>query len=705
MPVAPRRASPYARAVSEPTTPASSDRLRKLAGRLGLGCGVGALLSAASLIGAVYAYARWADAQAQAAQVAQEAAAKETFGPALAELVAKPAPVYDIDETIRVVHEIDLALQQKLTPEEYLRFMARQDYRHVAPEVLAARKEMLDLSFQLYAKQTEKDEREATWATSSEILLTTLSVVSVQGDVGGTGVAGGFHVDRDQARRALADLQQQRQEKQALSAELRVIEDQLFERTLDYSLVYYKYVDEWDRLCNLRDRAYLAVNNRDWPAAQAASREAIAVAPDEKEAHLLLALALIEGGNEDDLPEASAILDDYTQKHPDATAPALLLKGAIARKRGDDAGATLALQQSAAYYPKQADTLTSMLNPYKMRSYLRKSREGGWIVELYQSTMIGAGYFSPDLQLAALSFKKGDFHGGKVKVLDHFARRRAQGQWDAILSDVQFSQGLLGEQFRQIFPQDAWIDLVTSRAMFASGLNVSLNNRSDRELKNASLVLCVHFTDMHPDDYETFTPERTIPSVPPHAETAFGSVDLTREVGGRPKTLDDVVTMRAILVTDDAVLWVDTEDFKKLEAKTFDEAREAKRPLPEQRTEWHQRLSHTLDDTARTLRDEQATLKAKPSYGFKDTVEIELPAQLAILKPVFTLEYGGETFKATSNQIDGDHIVLSFDGVGNFDGGETGEVKLDVDSVFGAVQLTWSPSGAMNWSYAGSAPR
>lgn len=703
MPLAVRPARPYAVPVSEPMT--SSDRWRKLFGRLGLGCGVLAVLGALGLVGGIWAYVRWAEAQRLQAEAAQEAAAKETFGPALTGLDAPPARPYDIDETIRVVHEIDAALQQKMAPEDYLRLMARQDYRDVAPEILKARKEMLDLSFQLYAKQTEKEERDATWAMSSELLLTALSVVSVQGDVGATGINGGFHVDREQARKALADLQEQRRAREDLGDEIRAIEDQLFERTLDYSLVYYKYVDEWDRLCNLRDRAYLAVNNRDWTAAAAASREAIAMAPDEKEAHLLLALALIEGGNADDLPEAKATLQDYTQRHPDATAPALLLQGVIARRSGDTAAATLAFQQSAAYYPKQAESLTSMLDPYKQRSFLRKSREGNWIVELYQSTMIGAGYFSPDLQLAAQSFDAGDFYGGKKKVLDHFARRRAQGQWDAILSDVQFSQGLLGEQFRQIFPQDAWVDLETSRSMLSSGLQVAVNNRSDRELKNASLVLCVHFTDMHPDDYETFSPTRTIPSVPPRTKTDFGEVDLHREVGGRDKTLDDVVTLRAILVTDDAVLWVDTEDFKKLEAKTYAEAEKAKRPLPDQKTDWHQKLAHTMDDTARTLRDDQATLTAKPSYGFKDALQIELPAQLAILKPVFTLEYGGQQFKATSNVIDDDHIVLTFDGVGNFDGGETGDVKLDVDSVFGSVQLTWAPGGAMAWSYAGSAPK
>ena len=120
-------------------------------------------------------------------------------------------------------------------------------------------------------------------------------------------------------------------------------------------------------------------------------------------------------------------------------APAFLLLGVHQSRLGQDSQAQLSFQQAAAYFPKQAKQLTDMLNPYEMRSFLRQSREGQFIVEMYKSTMLGAGYFSPDLQMAKVLFDKGDDAGGRLKVLDHFARRRTQQQWDFIISDVAFS--------------------------------------------------------------------------------------------------------------------------------------------------------------------------------------------------------------------------------------------------------------------------
>ena len=112
--------------------------------------------------------------------------------------------------------------------------------------------------------------------------------------------------------------------------------------------------------------------------------------------------------------------------------------GVVEGQRGDFGAAQLHLQQSATYYPKQADQLSDMLDPYKQRGFLRKSREGGLIIELYKSTMLGGGTFSPDLQLAKLLFEQGDFEAGRKKVMDHFARRRAQQQWDFIISDLRY---------------------------------------------------------------------------------------------------------------------------------------------------------------------------------------------------------------------------------------------------------------------------
>ena len=137
----------------------------------------------------------------------------------------------------------------------------------------------------------------------------------------------------------------------------------------------------------MRDQAYLAATTEEWSTVASAARKVIEMAPHEKEAHLPLALALVEGGPQI-LPEVDAreVLDAYMQEHPDATAPAFLLLGAEQARRKDYRGAELSLMQSAAYYPKQARALSDLFDPYEARSFLRATREGGDVLHQYEST-------------------------------------------------------------------------------------------------------------------------------------------------------------------------------------------------------------------------------------------------------------------------------------------------------------------------------
>jgi hypothetical protein len=110
-----------------------------------------------------------------------------------------------------------------------------------------------------------------------------------------------------------------------------------------------------------------------------------------------------------------------------------------------------------------------MLDPYKMRTFLKRSREGNLIVDEYKATMLGAGFWSPDLELAKMMFDRGDDEGGRAKVLDHFARRRTQGEWDLILQDIAFCHDLLGPRFWEIFPRRATSTSGSPRRSCATG--------------------------------------------------------------------------------------------------------------------------------------------------------------------------------------------------------------------------------------------
>ena len=639
--------------------------------------------------------------RSEQALVAHRAQAEQDFAPVYDRLdQAAAAPTYDLDETIKVIHEVDLALAESDDLGAYLRSMARRDYAGVAPEVLAARRDLMDVLFELYAKQAEIEDQEEMWSLTSELLLTTLSVVGGEADMGPLGPRGSIQIDKEQAQQMLDELRDRQEVRMDLGRDERELESRLVDSLVDYAAVYHRYVEEWDRLCTVRDRAYLAAWNGDWPTTLAAADEAIRMAPHEREAHLLKALALVELGELGDSEgpaEVDEVLAAYIDAHPDATAPAFLLLGLAEARRGRTEQARLHLQQAAAYYPKQADVLGDMLDPYRMRSFLRKTREGSYVIELYKSTMLGAGSFSPDLQLARLFFEEGNFEAGRVKVMDHFSRRRTQQQWDFLLSDIAFSQTLLGEDFRRIFPEDHYLDLEVKPTMMGGKLEVGVVNRSGRALHNATLVLALHFTDMHADDYETFVAGKTQPAVMPHDSTDFGTVPIEFNLHGVLKSVDDIVTHRAILVADEAVLWVDTDAYKIAEAEEFRAGRADAGDRAEAQARAAVAAGGRRTNLVERIVDEaqsRSTLSIDQRALVSDGVTITLPKELAVLRPLFRLKYGDDVFTADDNLIVGDQIELSFDSVQDFDDGQpTGQLELVASTVLGDLVWTWGPEG------------
>ncbi|MSQ04329.1 MAG: hypothetical protein EXR71_21020 [Myxococcales bacterium] len=630
----------------------------------------------------------WSRAQEKAALTASAAEAEELAAPVREKMDAARATPVDIDTTIRVVHEIDRALADHGTLRAYLSAAAAQDYAGVAPDVLEAREAILDVLFRMHALQTVADEKEEVWKVSAEYLLKTMSLVEVQG---GLTPGAAVDIDRAQAQKLLEELRREKAEHARVANALRGEEDALYTAVSGYARTLKPHIEAWERLCLLRDRSRLAARNGDWAASLAAAEEAIAASPTEREAHLLAAQALLEGGNEEDLPRAEALLAGLLSERSDQSAPALLLTGVLLRRRGDPAGARLAFEQSASMYPKQAEALQDTLDPYRQRAYLDQSRQGGWILEGYRSTMLGAGYYSPDLQLAKDMFDRGQFEQGKQRVLEHFGRRRAQAQWDFLLSDIQFCLDLLGDDYRSIFPEDAWLDLVVAPELLSGGITLSVDNRSERTLRNVTLVLAIQYTDMLPGQYVATAADRTLPAVLPREATDFGRMDVDTEWLGKNKTRADVVQHRAVLLSDDAVVWVDTDAFKMAEAREFQ-----RRPSKANPT-----MASRMDVLTREA-GAAATVTAAMRLG-NDGVVLRLPRGLSILAPVFTLEYGGQEIAATRNVIEGDEIVLDFRGLANFESPDAslGDLVLTVRSLFGERRLRWAPAGGMRWRFVG----
>ena len=270
-----------------------------------------------------------------------------------------------------------------------------------------------------------------------------------------------------------------------------------------------------------------------------------------------------------------------------------------------------------------------------------------------------------------------------------------------IIRDLQFCEDFLRDDYHLILPEQGWLDLEAQETTFGSELKVAVNNRSDRTLHNASLVLCLHFTDMHPDDYETFTP-RTEPELPAHETTSFDNVEVDFALAGVDKTVDDVASIRAVLVSNEAVVWVDSVDFKR------DQARHQREERMRQRAgrRWNPaaRPSSSEDplvDMGLATLDDGAKLATGTGLG-KDDVHVELPYLFAVLAPVFTLEVGGERLTPDGNHIEGDNIHVHFDDVANFDDGGVNTVKLMADTFLTELVLTWARDADGTWRFQGT---
>ncbi|MSP55310.1 MAG: hypothetical protein EXR69_06875 [Myxococcales bacterium] len=708
------------------STEQAPPRASRLPGGLAGSCLLALGIAGVTSLGTAGAGWYWYLGEQAAAAATRKDEAEAEFQPAyrqLDEAIASSGPV-DIDKTVRVIHELDEAMQASsdggANLQDFLTTMATQDYRGVAPEVLSARRELLSVMFELQSRQVELEDQRAAWNYTTDVVLGTLSLVNVGGAVestGGvpTGGTGHFSVDRVQAEHLLRKAEEERAMRARLQRDVHDLQGRLLDATMKWSGTWFGYVEQWDRLCLQRDRAYLAAHDGDWEEAAIAAREAITAAPGEREAHLLLALARIEGarpapeGGPIDDADIGAFLDAIVAAHPDSAAPALQLKGVWLAREGRADAARLAFQLAATAYPAQSATLARLANPYRYRTDLRKTREGTYISKMYQTTQLGAGYFSPDLQMARAYYDQGNATEGKKKLLDHFYRRRNQAQWGLILDDIQFCEQFFGPHFAQIFPEESFLDLTVAPGLFGEKLKLGVTNRSDRTVHNATLLLCLHLTDQHPDDYEVLRVDPTAAAVQAHEETAFADTEVHIAIFGQEKGITDIVTNRAILIADEGVMWVDTDEYKIAEAEAFrlhrarSGAGRQAAPGPSDGTA--RRAVGAAVEQALSAVHANAHLQVKQALIGPDDVIITLPRAVVLLAPTFRLKLGEDPpLPPDDSTLDGDTVVLTWNRVHSWEtsGGASPPAVLSVGSPFAAVRVEWQ--GDASATYVLSAP-
>lgn len=582
---------------------------------------------------------------------------------------------YDLSETIRIIHGLENAKKNSKNFEEYMEYMASQDYSKVAPDVLEAKLKLFPILEKLIKAEKELKNAQSLWPTFAKIggvIVDESSQMATKSVISGGALNPLLALDIiNSGIETIKIIEQQKDLENEVKNEISSIKDEYLDYLESYTKVYIKYMTEWDKVCLIRDNAYLELHENDLKAALISINKVLEINPQDKEARLLKAMCLIfmeedklnnELENSNKI-KAKIILEDYIDEYPAESAPALVLLGSYHMINGNEEEALIYYNQSSVEYPKQAGLLLDMLNSYKQRSYLKKTAEGVYILELYKSMMEGFGLFSPNFHKALMAHNKGDFKKSKEEILKHFFRRSNQEVYDYLISDMNHCSNYLSESFNLIFKEKSFLDLEATTSFFNSNtLGIQVNNRSDVELNNVRLFLCIHFTDMYKDNYEVFKMPNTINKINPHSSADFGDIDLNFELNGKPKNAkDDIVHVRSIVLTDNIITWIDKDEFKITEIKKNKNYYADLKIDTNSINKMYETFGINIEELQTKIKEEIA-INVEESYFGDNKVKIELPRILSYLNPIFSINElsDKEVVFPELSEINGKNINLEF---------------------------------------------
>lgn len=522
---------------------------------------------------------------------------------------------YDIEETVRILNGLEMAQAKSDDFYSFLEYMAKQDYSMVASDVIDAKIKILPLLQQMFKLQKQYKEFSTIWmlvrsaAAGAKTLAkessTTGAGMAAMKAMAGEGplaiVDMSENLSIDAAKNAAFDHYEEEMDlKSKLEDEIEELKMAYIDYLSGFVPVYTKYMKEWDRLCINKDKAYFDVYSGRMVDAYNSTSKILQQYPRNREALLLKSLSLINIGSgemntmpdspevlsivkEMQLPdsmkcewndffvEADITLDNYIELYPERSAPALVLKGLLNYRIGKEQQALSYLDQAAMEYPRQAERLTDLLDSYRSRTYLNKTPEGQYLLRLYRSTMEGYGMFSPNFLKSKYYVQKGMMEESKNEIFNHFFRRGNQGIYDCLLSDMQFCEDYLYSSFKQLLMEHSFIDVAitpTTDWKFSDKddeIRVSINNRSDIDLENVRIFLCIHYTDMYKNEYDVVKVPTTKNIIKHHEISDLGTMKLAYA----DKKYQDITRVRAIAMTDDKICWIDKADYKESHASTL----------------------------------------------------------------------------------------------------------------------------------------
>ena len=657
---------------------------------------------------------------------------------------------YDLEKTVRVLNALELAQVRSESFDEFLDYMARQDYTGVAPDVLEAKRKLFPVLEYTYKLREQDEQLSDAWmlmrgaARGGETLVRNTSASTLLraalGDMFAVlGIVNGEDAERS-TNEAFAQYEKDKKLKSQLREDLQKLRISYRQYLEDYTPIYKKYMQEYDALCIEKDKAYLDLYAGRTDEALSHTQSILQKYPDNPEAMLLHAMSQILIGSTElrnygttelrdngstelrnqgttdsvlckqseqvrALSSPDSVLSSqfsplsstepplssqfsplsslarYSSLYPSRTAPALVLEGLLLQKMGDEQGAMSRFHQASVEYPRQAAQLTDMLDSYNRRNYLTRTPEGQYLRRLYASTMEGYGLFSPNLLKAKYYADKGQLDKSREEIYNHFFRRGNQGIYDELLSDMQFCEENLYGAFKGLLLESSYIDVSIepeSEWLFWDSddvMRVKINNRSDLDLENVRVFLCIHYTDMYKDEYDVIKVPHTANIIAKHSTADLDTVVL-RYPG---KTYKDITRIRAIAMTDDRICWVDDVNYKQSHALSFLRGgrRDMSRVQAQAREEYLRTYSLEPQKLQRTLREGVTILPPEedPSadrswwdsflswFSSPDNdLKLELPRVLAMTDPVFSLHPldSDDAVTPEANYLSGTVIHLRF---------------------------------------------
>ncbi|MFA6777951.1 MAG: hypothetical protein WCR80_05935, partial [Bacilli bacterium] len=181
---------------------------------------------------------------------------------------------YDPDTTVMALFSMETAIRNAGNFEQLTEYIVQESPEKVAPEIQLLKYRFFNVYKKLLSNKDSEADAKSIYRTAQGALLDFASTVDPLA----------FTYSRAQAQKIWEKHQAQVRMDADLRRRIERNQDEIVDFLFEFMTLSSKYYKEWEQLCALRDRAYLAAweGSRDEVIANASA--AVRLAPDEKEA-------------------------------------------------------------------------------------------------------------------------------------------------------------------------------------------------------------------------------------------------------------------------------------------------------------------------------------------------------------------------------------------------------------------------------------